>query len=437
MPRLLLTPLLVLVLCTCGRAQYSSLADSILAVLEEAIAAEAFPGAQVLALHRGDTLVHITAGHHTYARSRPVRKSDVYDLASVTKTSSGLLYLMQQYDRGELNLDAPLGDLFPVWKGTVAGKRTLRSALAHRAGLRPWVPYWKGTLRGNARYPWQKNWDDARTNDYRFRCRTLRRDSSRNYPLRVADDLWMHRKFRQRNIYRSIRKAPVEEEGNYKYSGLLFYLLPDYVERNTGQPYHDYLRDQFYDPLGAETLGFRPLDRGIPPDRIVPTEVDDFFRMDTLHGVVHDEGAALMLGLSGNAGLFANAADLAKLYQMLMNGGTYAGRRYLSAETIREFTRYQYPKEGNRRGLGFDKPIPDYDPERSFTAAAASPASFGHSGYTGTFVWADPEHELLYIFLSNRVHPSRSASGIYELNVRPRIHELLYRAVGIPAPGGS
>lgn len=427
--RFFLPPLLFLLLSTCGRAQNTPLADSIRVVLEQGIAAQAFPGAQVLALHRGEVIAHVTAGHHTYAAQRPVRPDDVYDLASVTKTSSGLLYLMQQYKRGELDLDAPLGDLFPAWTGIDKGDRTLRSALAHRAGLLPWVPFWRGTLRGNARYPWQKKWDGTRTNDYRFRWRTLRRDSTRRFPVRIMDDLWLHRTYRERNIYRAIRKSPLEPEGTYKYSGLLFYLLPDYVERNTGRDYHAYLRSEFYDPLGATTLGYRPLDRGIPLNRIVPTEVDDFFRMDTLHGTVHDEGAALMAGVSGNAGLFSTAEDLAKLYQMLLNGGEYNGRRYFNPETIAEFTRYQYPEEGSRRGLGFDKPLLEYDPERSSTAEAASPSSFGHSGYTGTFVWADPEHDLLFIFMSNRVHPTRAARGIYELNIRPRVQALIYEAI--------
>ncbi|MEL7159177.1 MAG: serine hydrolase domain-containing protein [Bacteroidota bacterium] len=409
--------------------QSKTLADSIRLVLEEGIEAGAFPGAQVLALHRGEVLVHVTAGHHTYAGEREVRKDDIYDLASITKTSSGLLYLMQRYERGDLNLDAPLEALFPIWKNTEAGERTLRSALAHRAGIRPWVPYWQGTLRGHGRYPWKKSWDATRTNGYRFRGRTLKRDSSRKYALRITDDLWLHERFRERNIYRAIRKAPVKPEGDYAYSGLLFYLLPQLVTDATGQDYRTYLREEFYDPLGATTLGYRPLDRGIPQDRIVPTEIDTFFRMDTLHGVVHDEGAALMNGVSGNAGLFATAADLAKLYQMLLNGGTYEGKKYFEPATIAEFTRYQYPTEDNRRGLGFDKPLLEYDVDRSSVAEAASPASFGHSGYTGTLVWADPEAELLYVFLSNRVHPSRNRRAIYTLGIRPRIQTMLYRAI--------
>lgn len=407
----------------------AALADSVLAVLEEGIAAGAFPGAQVLALHRGDTLVHVTAGHHTYAGRRPTRRDDVYDLASVTKTSSGLLYLMRAFERGEVDLDDPLADLFPGVLSGQKGKRTLRSVLSHRAGLRPWVPYWQTTLRGQARYPWRKRWDATLTNDYRFRPRTLRRDSTRRYPLRITDDLWLHRRYRERGIYRAIRKSPVVAEGEYRYSGLLFYLLPDFVARRTGQNYRRWLRTNFYDPLGATTLGYRPLDRGIPLGRIVPTEVDTFFRMDTLHGVVHDEGAAMMGGVSGNAGLFGTAADLARLYEMLAAGGTYDGRRYFKPSTIDTFTHRHYAVEGNRRGLGFDKPLIEYNAAASSVAAAASPESFGHSGYTGTLVWADPTNDLVFIFLSNRVYPSRERRAIYELSIRPRVHTLVYRGI--------
>jgi len=419
----------LLLLSTALSSQPSELADSIHFVLEQGIEAGAFPGAQVLVLHKGEPLAHVTAGYHTYADKRPVKKEDVYDLASVTKTSSGLLYLMQLYDWGELDPDAPIGAIFPVFSGTDKASRSLRSALAHRAGLLPWVPYWQGTLRGNGRYPWQKKWDSSRTNDYRFRGRTMKRDSSRKYPIRLMDDLWLHRKYREKNIYQAIRKSPVKPEGEYKYSGLLFYLLPDLVERRTGMDYHAYLRQEFYDPLGAATLGYRPLDRGIPLERIVPTEVDTFFRMGTLHGVVHDEGAAMMNGLSGNAGLFSTAEDLGKLYQMLMNGGELNGRRYFKASTVEEFTKYQYPDEGNRRGLGFDKPLIEYNEDLSSVAKAASAASFGHSGYTGTLVWADPEQELVFIFLSNRVHPSRNRRAIYTLGIRPRIMTMVYEAI--------
>jgi CubicO group peptidase (beta-lactamase class C family) len=424
MIRMRLLPILLLL--TAQLPGQSALRDSIAQILRQGIEAGAFPGAQVLVWHRGEPLVHVTAGHHTYANQQAVRPDDVYDLASITKTSSALLVLMEQYGAGKLDLDRPLGDLFPQLARTNKADIPLRSALAHRAGLRPWVPYWQTALRGQARYPWRKGWDDGRTNDGRFRRRTIRADSSARYPIRLTADLWLHRNYREKRIYRAIEKSPAGPPGQYAYSGLLFYLLPDYVERTTGTDYREYLRRNYYDPLGSTTLGYRPLDRGISLDRIVPTEVDTFFRMDTLHGVVHDEGAAMMDGVSANAGLFSSATDLARLYQMLLNGGSYEGRRYLTEEAVAEFTRYQYAHEGNRRGLGFDKPLLDYDAETSSVAASASPASFGHSGYTGTFVWVDPEYDLLYIFLSNRVHPSRNRRAIYTLGIRPRIHESIY-----------
>ena len=222
-----------------------------------------------------------------------------------------------------------------------------------------------------------------------------------------------------------IQKSKVSKDKSYLYSGLSFYLYPDLVQQLTGKSFDQYLADEFYKPLGAKTVGFNA-GENFPLEDIVPTEVDSFFRMQTLHGVVHDEGAAMMLGLSGNAGLFGNAMDLAKIYQMLLNGGEYAGKRYLKTSTVEEFTRCQFCKTGNRRGMGFDKPLIEYDSSRSSVAKAASSESFGHSGYTGTFVWADPANDLLFIFLSNRVHPTRNNRKIYSLNVRPRIHSLVY-----------
>ena len=235
----------------------------------------------------------------------------------------------------------------------------------------------------------------------------------------------MHKDFKEKKIYRMIKRTKVSEDKNYLYSGLPFYLIPEYVERVSGKPFNEYLRDEFYTQLNAFTLSFNAGER-FPLDRIVPTEIDSFFRMETLHGVVHDEGAAMMLGVSGNAGLFSNARDLAKVYQMLLNDGYYDGRRYLKPETIKEFTKVQFPENDNRRGLGFDKPLLIYDIDASSVARDASPASFGHSGYTGTLVWADPENDLLFIFLSNRVHPTRDNRKLYTLGVRPAIHNAVY-----------
>ncbi|MCB0587575.1 MAG: serine hydrolase, partial [Phaeodactylibacter sp.] len=403
------------------------LEDSIKAIVEEGIRKGAFPGAQVLVAKDGNVVYHKAFGYHTYDSLQAVATTDIYDLASVTKVSSALAALMRLHGQGKFDLDAPLERYFTAFRSSNKNQISYRSMLAHNARLRPWIPYWKGTLRGNARYPWRKRWDDSRINDYRFRWCTFRTDSSRRYPIYVTDSLWLHRNYKKK-IYKAIRKSPLNKEPGYVYSGLLFYLLPEIVENLTGEDYERYLKETFYHPLGAYTITYNPL-RFFPLQRIVPTERDTFFRMVQIHGRVHDEGAAMMAGVSSNAGLFASANDLAKLMSMYLNYGSYGGEQFIAESTVREFTRCQYCEEGNRRGLGFDKPMIEYDPEKSSVAEAASPDSFGHSGYTGTFTWADPENGLLYVFMSNRVYPTRNNPKIYELNIRPRIHKVLYEAI--------
>ncbi len=408
---------------------YALLADSVSEIMAAAIDTGAFPGAQVLVAYRGQVVYHQAFGKHTYEGDRLVQTDDIYDLASVTKTTGGLPALMRAYSQGKFDPDQPLSTYFDGF-GRSSNKDTItyRAMLAHQARLRPWVPYWQSSLRGQARYPWETKWDGKMTADGQWRGRSLRDRPGKRFPIQVTDRLWLHRRYRERVIYRAIRESPLEEKAEYKYSGLLFYLLPEITENITGVPYEVYLQDTFYRPLGASTLGFNPMGK-FPPDRIVPTERDTFFRNQLLYGTVHDEGAALMGGVSANAGLFSTANDLAKFYQMLLQDGSYGGQEYISSAAVREFTRYQYPKTGSRRGMGFDKPLLEYDATASSVAEAASANSFGHSGYTGTFVWADPDSELLYIFLSNRVYPTRDNPLIYRLNVRPRIHAAIYEAI--------
>ena len=230
-------------------------------------------------------------------------------------------------------------------------------------------------------------------------------------------------------MYREIDKSTVSAERKYNYSGLSFLIFPELVEQLSGSDFEGYLQHHFYIPLGATTMGFRPKIRRFK-NNIVPTEVDTFFRKTLTQGWVHDENASLLGGVSGNAGLFATAPDLAKIMQMYMQYGTYGGKRYFSEATVKEFTRVQYPKNDNRRGLGFDKPSlgnADLPLSEAYPAPEVSPESFGHSGFTGTFVWADPTHELVYIFLSNRVYPTREQRNIYDLNIRPAVQQVFYK----------
>lgn len=403
------------------------LRDSIAAIVEEGLKYGAYPGAQVLVARNGNVVYQQAFGYHTADSARAVAVDDLYDLASVSKIASALPALMRLHGQGQFELDAPLKRYHPKFRFSKKGKLPFRPMLAHHAQLRPWVPYWQTALRGHSRYPWQDGWDKARLNDRDFRRATFAADSSRRFSTYVTDSLWLHRNYKKK-IYRAISKSPFNEEPGYVYSGLLFYLLPDIVERISGQGYEDYLNEQLYHRIGAYTLGYNPL-RHFPLQRIVPTERDTFFRMQLIHGRVHDEGAAMMGGVSANAGLFANANDLAKLMQLFLNEGQYGGEQLIAPGSVAEFTRCQYCEEGNRRGLGFDKPLIEYDAKQSYISQAASPRSFGHGGYTGTLTWADPENGLLLVFLSNRVYPTRENRKLYELNIRPRLHSAVYEGL--------
>jgi CubicO group peptidase (beta-lactamase class C family) len=404
------------------------LEDSICAIVTEGIAKGAYPGAQVVVAKDGHVVYQEDFGYYTYDSLQQVTTNDIYDYASLTKITGALPALMKLHGEGKFDLDAPMEGYFPKFRHSNKNELTFRAMLAHNARLRPWIPYWRGTLRGNAKYPWRNRWDDTRLNDFRFRCRTFKEDSSRRFPIKVTDNLWLHRKFKERRIYKSIKKSPLLEEPGYVYSGLLFYLLPEIVSDITGEDFESYLKKQFYHRLGAYTITYNPM-RYFPKERIVPTERDTFFRMKLLQGTVHDEGAAMMGGVSGNAGLFSTANDLAKLMQLYLNYGSFGGRQLIAEESVKEFTRYQYPQDSVRRGLGFDKPLLEYKKEDSYVAKSASPASFGHSGYTGTFTWADPANGLLLVFFSNRVYPTRDNRLLYELNIRPRLHQVCYDAI--------
>jgi CubicO group peptidase (beta-lactamase class C family) len=223
----------------------------------------------------------------------------------------------------------------------------------------------------------------------------------------------------------AIIKSPLGARGHYLYSDLGFYLLARLVERVTHKPFEIYLEETFYRPMGLTTLGFKPLSR-IAAGRIIPTENDTLFRRQLLRGDVHDQGAALMGGVSGHAGLFSDGFDCAVILQMLLNYGEYGMKQYLMPSTIKEFTRVQFPENENRRAMGFDKP-PAHGSIDGPACPSASAESYGHSGFTGTYVWADPDYKLAYVFLSNRINPSASNNKLSELNIRTRIHEAMYQ----------
>ena len=382
-------------------------------IATNAINEKAFPGVQILVAKSGKVVFHEAYGFHTYEKVKPVQLNDIYDFASVSKITTALPALMKLHGEQKFDIDQPFQVYFPKFNKSNKALLTYREILAHQAGLKPWIPYWKNTIK----------------DDGKFKRKTFKNRYTKRYNVSISDNLFLHRKYKYK-MYKAIYESEVSPEKKYKYSGLAFYLFPEVVSDLTNSDFETHLKQTFYKPIGANTLTYNPL-RYFTKDRIVPTELDTFFRNTQIHGRVHDEGAIMMGGVSSNAGLFGSANDLVKLMQMYLNGGTYGGQRFIAEESINEFTKYQYPENDNRRGLGFDKPLLEYHPQKSSVAKDASPSSYGHSGYTGTFVWVDPEHELIYIFFSNRVFPTRNNRKIYDLNIRPSIHQVIYDAIKI------
>ena len=391
---------------------YVKMADKIDSIANNSIELGVAPGIQVLVARHGVVFFHKTYGYHTYDSIKEVEKNNIYDWASVTKITSALPAIMKLHDEDRFDLDANLGTYLPYFKRGNKKDLTFRRILSHNAGLKSWIPYWQTTLRKNGSYRW---W-------------TLSDKKSKHYQTEISPGLYIHDNYKKK-IYKMIRKSEVNEEYHpgYKYSGLSFYLQPKIVENITGNDFQEYLNNNFYKKLGANTVGYNPLDR-FDKEIIIPTENDTIFRHTLLHGIVHDEGAAMMEGVSSNAGLFGTTLDLAKIMQMYLWLGKYGGEQFISENTVKKFTFAHYANEGNKRGLGFDKPKLEERDDDS-CSEDASMNSFGHAGYTGTFVWADPESGILFIFMSNRVYPTRDNRKIYEYNVRPSMHQAIYDAI--------
>lgn len=380
-------------------------------LVHQALEVKAIPGCQVLIARNRKVVLHKAYGLHTYSDTVKVKRTDLYDLASVTKISTSMAALMKLHDEGKFSLDGTLGDYLPRFKRSNKGDINMKDILTHQAGLIPFIPFYQRTFRNNGSYKWA----------------TVKKDSSRRFPIKLTDRMYLHRKYPDKMV-KGIRKSPLRSERKYVYSDFFFMLAPRVVEGMIDQDFASYLHENFYSPLGATSVTFNPFSR-YPADVIVPTENDFIFRQRPVHGTVHDENAAMMKGISGHAGLFANANDLAKLMQMYLDMGTYGGERYIREETLKEFSRTQFPENDNRRALGFDKPNLEYRGVNNNTAEGASPNSFGHTGFTGTFAWMDPDTGLLYIFLSNRVTPTRENTRLYRLNTRTQIQQVIYEAL--------
>ncbi len=371
---------------------------------------QAYPGCQVLIAKNGKVILHKTYGFQTYENQLKVSENDLYDWASITKVTGPLPALMKLVDEKKLDVEKPLSEYWPDFKNSDKATIKISEFLAHQSGILPFIPFWQMAADKK-----------GELNPEVFKHR-----STEGYRVRVSENLYLKEGY-SKLIYDTIRNSKLGEK-KYVYSDLSFHIYPQVISKLTGTNYEDYLKKNFFHPLGAKTVTYNPY-LHYTLNRIIPTETDEIFRKQTIRGFVHDEGAAMLGGISGNAGLFGTANDLAKIFQMYLQKGFFGGQRYISEETLSLFTKPRFPENNNRRALGFDKPSLNNNGKSSkdeYPTKDAGKNSFGHSGFTGTFVWADPDDGLLFIFLSNRVYPSRENSKLFSLNIRSSMLQEIY-----------
>jgi CubicO group peptidase (beta-lactamase class C family) len=370
------------------------------AIANEAMNNQATPGCVVMVVKDGKVIFNKAYGYHTYAKTLPDKLTDIFDIASMTKISATTMAAMKLYDEGKLNLDGTIGEYLDMARKTNKNDLKVREVLEHQAGLIPDIPTF-GSIHPS----------DHST------------DSSAAYPTKVNENYYLRKDYFKDVMWPEMLNSPVRTRGQYVYSDLSMCFMQQIEETITATPENIYVQQQFYNPLGMQTAGYLPLYR-FAPSQIIPTEDDKQDRHALLDGYVHDPTAALMGGVAGHAGLFATSNDLAILYQMVLNRGSYGGVQYIKPETVDLFTARHSPV--SRRGLGFDRWDPILD--HNYPSKLASDQAYGHTGYTGTCVWVDPKYNLVYIFLSNRVNPT-VGSKLSSLNIRPRIQDVVYQAI--------
>lgn len=380
--------------------------DRIDSIVNYAMTEKAFPGCQIVAIKDGKLFFQKSYGNYTYEAGSPkVSNSTIYDLASVTKIASSALSLMRLTGEKQFDYKKTLCEYLPELKSCNKEDMMIEEVLTHQAGLQAWIPFWLRTIDKQGNYK-PGIYSDKRTDEY---------------SVQVAENLYVKKEFRD-SIFSRIINSKVENKGKYLYSDLGYYFIQRVVENITKQPLNDYVSNTFYKPMGLG-LTYLPL-QSHKANEIAPTENDVKFRKQIVQGYVHDPGAALLGGVAGHAGLFGNATDLAILMQMYLNKGEYAGVRYLDSNVVKDFTGCHFCGT-NRRGLCFDKPETDPKKESPVTELCSAD-SYGHSGFTGTFTWADPKNKLIVVFLSNRVYPDAEQNKLTKLHIRGRIHRAFY-----------
>ena len=376
----------------------------------EAIDEHATPGCEIEIIKSGMVVYQKSFGYHTYDAIDKVQNSDLYDIASVTKIASTTLCVMKLYDEGLIDINKTVSDYLSEFKGSNKADIPLTEIMTHTGGLKAWIPFYKDTQD-----------PDGSLNETIYNpIRT------KTFSLEVTPNIFINSTYSD-SMWQRIIDSPLENRGDYKYSDLDFYIMKAIVERISHVPIDQFVKTNFYGPLGLSTIGFNPLLR-FPKQRIVPSNYDNVWRHELIWGTVHDQGAAMLGGVAGHAGIFSDANDLAVLMQMLLNHGSYGGIQFLDSSTVEKFTE-QHSKVC-RRGLGFDKPEPN--PNKASPACkSASCNAYGHQGFTGTCVWADPQYDLIFVFLSNRTYPDDENGKINSLGIRNRIWQAMYDILGV------
>jgi len=373
-------------------------------MLQDGIQNRIYPGCEVIALHHGQPVYHKAFGYLNYNGQDKVTPQTMYDIASLTKVAATTLAVMKLYDNHEIHLTDKIGKYLPYLAGTDKANLTLEELLTHTSGMPSFIPFYK-SIQGNEKY--------------------FRANKTEKFSIQVADNLYL------RNDYPDTIRFKVAhcklKEKKYEYSDLNFLLLKDMVEIVTMLPIEQFLAETFYQPMGLSHTSFQPLKNGFSKKGIAPTENDQTFRKQLVHGYVHDQTSALMNGNAGNAGLFSTAEEIGAIFLMLQNDGVYDGTRYLSENTVREFTKMHSMHGCQLRGFGFH--TPKASGQSSIVPTAASTQIFGHQGFTGTVVWCDPKEELIFVFLSNRVCPAAEPNNLAKSGIRLKAHELVYKGI--------
>ncbi|WP_159636544.1 serine hydrolase domain-containing protein [Sphingobacterium composti Ten et al. 2007 non Yoo et al. 2007] len=378
----------------------SKMTQKIDAIAAEAIREQATPGLVVMAVKNGQVIFEKAYGNHTYEAKQKTTVNDIFDLASISKIAGTTPVIMKLQETKAIHLDSTMGRYLWDVRSTNKKDITLRTVLLHEAGFTPYIPFYRNLKAGD-----------------------VQRFPSATHQVQLADSSYLKNNYYEEVMWPQMMNSAVKPTGNYVYSDISMYVMKEVAEHITSIPMDEYVQQILYRPIGMKTAGYNPRTR-FDKSRIVPTEHDTAFRKVLLEGFVHDQGAAMAGGVAGHAGLFASANDLAIYGQLLLNRGEYGGAQYFKGNTVDLFTSNQ--SKTSRRGLGFDRFDPD--PKKEYPSKLANASVYGHTGYTGTCIWIDPKHQLIYIFLSNRVHPQVSTK-LLNLNIRSRIQDAIYETI--------